>query len=309
MSSRHPGQPQGQPSPHQTLADAVVQARAWLDASTHVLIGAGAGLSAAAGVDYADEVSFARLFPALVRKGFRARYELIGYDDWTPAEHWGYWATHVHDVRFMEREAPVYSQLRELVRGKNSFVVTSNVDALFARNGFDEAHIYTPQGDYAHMHCCQPCSPEVWPSEPMIKRILGVTDPATLTVTDPGAIPRCPRCGGPVFMNVRLDVSFSDEPYCVQRKRANAWLANIGEEPLLVLEIGAGFNTPGVVRWPMERIAEAIPQARFVRINLTDPEVPPTLGSRAIGLGVDARAAVATLHDGGSAISSGRSGG
>lgn len=301
MSAHHPRRRQGQLLSHQTLADAVAEARTWLDASTHVLIGAGAGLSAVAGVDYTDEVSFARLFPALMHKGFRARYELIGYDDWTPAEHWGYWATHVHDVRFTERQAFVYRQLRELVQDKSSFVVTSNVDALFARNGFDETRIYTPQGDYAHMHCCRPCSPHVWPSEPIIERILAATDPATLTVADPDVIPSCPRCGGPVFMNVRLDASFSGEPYRVQRERANAWLAGVGAERLLVLEIGAGFNTPSVVRWPMERIAEALPQARFVRMNLADPAVPPALGGRALGLAVDARAAIAALRDGGTA--------
>lgn len=279
------------------LASTAAQVREWLAESSHVLIGAGAGLSAAAGIDYTDEAAFARQYPALVKKGFRASYELIGYHEWTPAEHWGYWATHVHDARFTTRHDPVYRQLLEVVRDKACFVVTSNVDALFARNGFDEARIYTPQGDFAHMHCTRPCSRAVWPSEPIIDRILPTIDPVTLTVTDPDVIPTCPRCGGPVFLNVRQDASFSEEPYEPQRERANAWLGDIGDEPLLVLEIGAGFNTPSVIRWPMERIAWTSPRARFVRINPMHPDVPEEIAGRSISLAADAATAIAAIRE------------
>jgi NAD-dependent SIR2 family protein deacetylase len=296
MSLRNMRLRQEQPLSSHDLASAIRQIRAWLTASTHVLIGAGAGLSAAAGIDYTDQVNFAQVFPALMRRGFRARYELIGYTDWTPAEEWGYWATHIHDVRFTQRSHPVYSQLLELVEDKNYFVLTSNVDAMFARNGFDERRVFAPQGDYATMHCSKPCSYDTWPSKPIIDRILPTIDPTTLTVTDPSVIPHCPRCGGPVFMNVRLDSSFSEEPYEEQRKRLNDWLQDARNEPLLAIEIGAGFNTPSVVRWPMEQIVSAIPQAQFLRINLTHPAVPVEIADKSIGLAVDAGTAIAAIR-------------
>ncbi len=275
--------------------DAIDVVSGWLAESECVLIGAGAGLSAAAGIDYTDQKTFARLFPALVRKGFRAQYQLIGFEDWAPAEKWGYWATHVNHVRFGEDRRDVYRQLRELTLEKDTFVITSNVDALFARNGFDESKLYTPQGDYARLQCCTPCVRTTWPTKPVIDRILSTLDPETQAVSDPDAVPRCPSCGGKVFMNVRLDNAFLDDPYEEQAKRLERWLAANRERRLLVLETGAGFNTPSVIRWPMERLVAKWPGARLVRINLTEADVPKQLGARALGIRGHAGAVIQQL--------------
>jgi NAD-dependent SIR2 family protein deacetylase len=273
----------------------VNQVQAWLRASSRVLIGAGAGLSVAAGIDYGDAASFAELFPALVQKGFRARYQLIGFDGWSPAEHWGYWATHVHDVRFRHRDDPTYRRVLELVRDKDYFVLTSNVDAMFARHGFDEQRIFTPQGDYARMQCVRACRNETWPSRPTIERLLAVTDAVTQEITDPSALPRCPSCGGDVFMNVRLDEAFVEVDYEEQAERFAAWLTRAPSDPVLLLEIGAGFNTPVVVRWRMEQLARRLPNARLVRINLADARVPEPLRGRSASITAEAGAVLAAL--------------
>jgi NAD-dependent SIR2 family protein deacetylase len=271
-------------------------ARRWLAESDRVLIGAGAGMSAAADIDYGDTATFARLFPAFVRMGFRAQYQLIGHEGLTPAQHWGFWSTHVRHVRFGEDERSAYRALRHLVSGKETFVLTSNVDMLFARNGFDEARLFTPQGDYARMQCREPCSRETWPTRPFIERCLAALDPVTQQVTHPDAIPRCPRCGGPVFMNVRLDAAFLEEPYVEQARRFQRWMRDGATQRLLVLEIGAGFNTPSVVRWRMEHLAHHHPAARLVRINLKDPELPEELGERAVSLAMGASQAIELLQ-------------
>jgi NAD-dependent SIR2 family protein deacetylase len=270
--------------------------QSWLRASKRVLIGAGAGLSVAAGIDYGDTRSFAKLFPALVRKGFSARYQLIGFDRWSPAEHWGYWATHVHDVRFRHRDDVTYRRLFELVRDKDYFVLTSNVDAMFARHGFDERRLFTPQGDYARMQCVRACRNETWPSKPAIDRLLAATDAVTQEVTDPSALPRCPSCGGDVFMNVRLDDAFVEVDYEEQGDRFVEWLNSAMGEPTLLLEIGAGFNTPVVVRWRMEQLAHLMPDARLARINLADARVPSDLRGRAVSMAADAGTVIAALH-------------
>lgn len=275
---------------------ALEQARRWLSESDRVLIGAGAGLSAAAGLDYGDTATFARLFPAFVRRGFRAQYQLIGYSGLTPAQHWGYWSTHVHHVRFGEDARPVYQSLLRLVQGKDSFVLTSNVDMLFARGGFDEARLFTPQGDYARMQCMRPCSRETWPTRPLIERCLAAMDPVTQEVTRADALPSCPRCGGSVFMNVRLDAAFLEEPYVEQARRFQQWLREGAARRLLVLEVGAGFNTPSVVRWRMEHLVHHHPGARLVRINLQHPELPEELGARAVSLELDAGRAFEQLR-------------
>jgi hypothetical protein len=98
-------------------------------------------------------------------------------------------------------------------------------------------------------------------------------------------------------MNVRLDHSFIEEPYEEQQERLNTWLLEAQHERLLVIEIGAGFNTPSVVRWPMEDIVRAIPQAQFVRINLTHPELPSEIADKSIALAVDAGTALAAIRE------------
>lgn len=269
--------------------------RMWLRDADHVLIGAGAGLSAAAGIDYTDTADFARVFPAFARRGLRARYQLIGYRGLSQAQHWAYWATHVNNVRFGPRPHPVYATLRELVTGKDTFVLTSNVDAMFVRNGFDAERIFTPQGDYAAMQCRKPCRRVVWPSEPAVARALENLDSEGFEVTAPDAVPRCPSCGGEVFLNVRLDRGFVEEPYQPQAERLNAWLSRAVRGRLLLIEIGAGFNTPVVVRLPMERLLRSLPDARMLRINRDDADVEGLPADRIQSIGGDAGVALSAL--------------
>ncbi|WP_233601583.1 NAD-dependent protein deacetylase of SIR2 family [Corallococcus sp. AB038B] len=275
----------------------MTQARRWLEESGRVLIGAGAGMSASAGIDYADTATFAQLFPAFVRMGFRAQYQLIGYGGLTPAQHWGYWSTHVKHVRFGQDARAAYADLRQLVSGRDTFVLTSNVDMLFPRNGFDEARLFTPQGDYARMQCRKPCARETWPTRPFIERCLESLDPVTQQVTDPEALPRCPQCGGAVFMNVRVDAGFVEEPYIEQAQRFRQWVGQGSEGRLLVIEIGAGFNTPSVVRWRMEHLVHHHLDARLIRINPLNPELPEELTGRAVSLEMGAVEALAALRE------------
>jgi len=260
------------------------QIRQWIDEADRVLIGAGAGLSADAGVDYTDEVAFARTFPSLVKRGLKAPYQMIGYSGLPAEVFWGYWLTHVDDVRFGEGRRRVYELLFDLVRDKDWFVLTSNVDALFARNGFDAARVCSIQGDFAFLQCYTPCSDDLWPSAPVLERLLPEIDPATQALRDPALVPVCPRCGGQVFFNVRGGHWFVETPWRRQFEALRTWLPSASNERLLVVDIGSGFNTPSVVRWPMERTAGAIPTARFVRINRHDPGLHADLGARAITL-------------------------
>lgn len=172
-----------------------------------------------------------------------------------------------------------------MIGKRDHFVVTSNVDGLFARNGFDEDRIFTPQGDYALMQCRRACTQETWPSHPPIERAIAAIDPATFTITDPNAIPACPRCGGSTFMNVRADEYFIEVPYEAQADRFGTWVREALGGRLLVIEVGAGFNTPSVIRWRLERIVDAAQDARFVRINPQYPHVQAAFASRAASVG------------------------
>lgn len=252
----------------------------WLAEADRVLVAAGAGLSAAAGYDYTDTARFAELFPVLHRMGLRARYQLIGLP-LPPRLLWGYWARHVQDIRFGTEPSPIYQALKNAIGARDNFVITSNVDGLFARNGF--ADVWTPQGDYGRYQCETPCSRETWPSRPIIDAALAAYDPAT---GETGAVPSCPRCGGPVFLNVHKGPEYIADPYVPDGRRLDAWLPEDGR--LLVIEIGAGFNTPTVIRRPVESLVRDSPHARLVRINRDHPEVPDDLGGRALAVRADA---------------------
>lgn len=248
----------------------------------HVLIGAGAGLSAAAGLDYTDTELFQELFPGLVKQGFRHFYDLFGYNEWSEAEKWGYLANQSNYVRFRPNPHPVYLRLLDLVKEKDYFVITSNADDMFIRNGFESGRIFTPQGSYSLLQCLKPCWRETWPSKPIIERILPVVDPKTHTITDPDAVPYCPNCGGPIFLNVRGGHWFIEDPYKYQQEHFADWIQATVDERLLVLEIGAGFNTPGVIRWPLEKIVYSHPSANLIRVNPQWPDVPKEIVEKSV---------------------------
>jgi NAD-dependent SIR2 family protein deacetylase len=275
---------------------AAAQIARWIREADRVVIGAGSGLSAAAGLDFGDEADFAARFPALVRRGLKAAYQMIGYSELSEAAFWGFWSVHVRQMRFADGRSPVYEGLLRLVRGKDCFVLTTNVDALFVRNGFDPERVWSIQGDYAFLQCLRPCTTEFWPSAPPLQRALAAIDPTTQDVADPACVPRCIHCGGNVFMNVRGGDWFLEEPYRPQRERWRAWFGGIPHvERLLLLDVGSGFNTPSVVRWPMERIALRDPLARIVRINLHHADLPRELGGRGLSVAAGAREALAAI--------------
>jgi NAD-dependent SIR2 family protein deacetylase len=263
-------------------AESINSAVELLETVNHILIGAGAGLSAAAGLDYTDTKLFAELFPGLAQKGHRNFYSMFGYSDWSEAEKWGYLANQVNYVCFRPNPHPVYFRLLDLVKDKDYFVITSNVDEMFIRNGFDAKKIFTPQGVYSRMQCLTPCWRETWSSQPIIERILPEVDPETHTITDPDVIPYCPNCGGPVFFNIRGGDWFIEDPYQDQQAQWAEWVQSTVDGQLLVFEVGAGVKHPSDIRWPMEQIVYSHPSANLIRVNLQWPEVPKEIAEKSV---------------------------
>ncbi|MFF0083081.1 NAD-dependent protein deacetylase of SIR2 family [Streptomyces canus] len=287
---------------NQPAGDVTATVRAWLDEADHVLVTAGAGLTAAAGYDYGDTGRFKELFPALYRLGLRSRY-MVGVP-MPPELLWGYWAVHISDIRFDRRPNRLYQALYTLVMDKDTWVMTSNVDALFARNAFDPERIFTPQGDYGRYQCAIPCTRQTWSTRPLVEQLLEAYDPETGMITDPEALPRCPNCGADVEINVRTGPEFVDDSYLPAADRLQGWLKAIpAEHRLLVLEFGAGFNTPGVIRRPGEHITRHLPGARLVRVNPDHPDLPNDLTGRALPVAARADHLISTLTRPSSAIS------
>lgn len=270
-----------------SAAEAAGTFRAWLGEADRILVAAGAGLSAAAGYDYGDAERFRELLPALHRLGLRSRY-LLGVP--LPRDMmWGYWAVHIDDIRYSTSPNPLYQRLRELVGDRDHRVMTSNVDALFVRNGFAADRVFTPQGDYGRLQCTVPCTRETWSSRRFLDAVLAAYDRESGRVRDEEALPRCPRCGAEVFPNIRVGPEFVDDAHLPAGRHLARWLErNPDDDNLLVVEIGAGFNTPGVIRHPMENLVRRTPRARLVRVNPEHPEVPADLAGRALSVPLDA---------------------
>lgn len=278
------------------LIDKIAKCHDLLSDAQSVLVTAGSGLSAAAGIDYTDTVYFARHFPGMVRRGFQMQAELVGYSQWSPELKWGYLAANAHHVRFMVGQRPVYQMLRQLVEEKDYFVYTSNADGMFEKNGFDRERIFTPQGDYALMQCQKPCSKAIWESKPILEKILPAIDPQTQEVTDRSALPRCPNCGGDTMLNVNGGYWFIEKPYQDQEKKLHNWIEATVNGRLLIIEIGAGFNTPVVVRWPNEHLVANHPDANLIRIDLSHPQVPKEIRHKSITMKADALKVITDIH-------------
>ncbi len=197
----------------------------------------------------------------------------------------GWIARHLEETRFSPPPEPApYDLLRDLTAGRDRFVLTSNADDLFERTGFDPARIFTRQGSYARLQCLTPCSDDTFATEPWYRGALPAVDLVTERIDDPAAIPRCPRCGGPVVLNVRGGDWFVESPYAPRGARFAERLEGAASGRLLVVDVGSGYNTPGVIRWPAERIVADHPRANLVRVNLAHPATPVALGDRGLGV-------------------------
>ena len=242
-----------------------------------VLIGAGAGLSAAAGLLYADLDLYQRLFP-----GYHARYGLSGVYEggfyaWpSEAEQMAYWARHIHAMRFQFPVGKPYLDLLHIVRPHDYFVLTTNVDGQFHKAGFDAQRLATPQGDYGLFQCSRPCHATVYPNEIMV-RDLCASLPAGVFALRPEQVPRCTRCGAVLEPNIRKSPSFIEAHWQPQMQALQSFLHRTEGLRRVFLEIGVGFNTPGIIRYPLERMALADSHTTLIRINAQAISCSPAL--------------------------------
>lgn len=252
--------------------------------SDAILVGAGAGMSIPAGIDLDDHEAFKKAYPAMAQYGFEYGYQLLGYPYEDDKLRWGYLsASLMNSARLGVDDC--YQNLKQILAGKDHFVMTTNVDRLFYKNGFDGNKIYTPQGDSFLFQCKTPCSQEVWDALPLLEEMERQIDPKTQKLTDDKYVPTCPHCGGEVYMNVRSGPFYISKHYAPQLEKLNQWLTDVGDKKLLLLEIGVGFNTPGVIRVPFEHLAAKISNCTLVRINPKDAQGP--LGTVSIQQGIE----------------------
>lgn len=289
---------------------AVSLAATWLSSCGALLITAGAGLSASDGLDYTSHDLFRTHFPGMHARGFRSLYDLFGYDTWrNPREKWGYYFSHLLFVRsWVSPPTSVYSLLKTLVaRHPSHFIRTSNADCLFLRHGFAEDRIATPQGSYDVLQCLARCRPDaVFPVDPFLEAARPYLDRAACVLRDePGwetALPTCSWCRGELFLCVRGGAYFNEGPFEAGNRRYEQFLAAAktarGGGGLVVLEIGAGFNTPTVIRRADEELMRTGGgRVKLVRVGLKGGQMVDWEGegTMAVGIEGDAGMVVAAL--------------
>lgn len=248
----------------------IEEIRQLIEEADYVLIGAGAGLTAAAGLDYAGE-DFRQAFGEWIdRYGITDLYSASFYPFKTEEELWACWAKHIWFARYRPDALPLYRQLFEVVKKKNYFVITTNVDGQFEKAGFDKSRIFATQGDYAFFQPASGSPKELYDNREWVEKVLPLIKDCRIPTE---LIPRMPN-GQPVTMNLRCDNTFvEDEHWHEQSERYQEFVAEAHQHRLLLLEFGVGFNTPVIIRFPFERMAAVFPATTLVRFNRDNPEL------------------------------------
>ena len=277
----------------QNFSTKIDKLRAALAEADAVVVGAGAGLSTAAGYTYSGP-RFSRLFGDFAAHyGFSDMYSGGFYPYDTLEEHWAFWSRYVMCNRYDPIPGHVYQQLLDLLRDRDYFVLTTNVDHCFQRAGFDKQRLFYTQGDYGLFQCSRPCCQETWDNEDAIRAM--VDQQSDLRIPSK-LVPRCPHCGAPATMNLRSDGTFvEDEGWHKAAARYSEFLRRHEGMRTLYLEIGVGGNTPGIIKYPFWQMTAANPRATYACVNLGEACAPRELERQSILIDASADEVVAQL--------------
>lgn len=264
----------------ESFSDKISRLADELRSADAVVIGAGAGLSTAAGFTYSSE-RFSKNFSDFIEKyGFRDMYSGGFYPFHTLEEHWAYWSRYIYINRYSDAENGTYKTLLKLIKDKDYFVLTTNVDHQFQKTGFDKKRLFYTQGDYGLFQCSDPCHSKTYDNEEtiteMVRRQKNMRIPTEL-------IPVCPKCGKPMSMNLRADDTFvQDEGWYAASGRYSDFLRRHKGLHILFLELGVGFNTPAIIKYPFMQMTAENSNAVYACINLGECFCPDEISYRSV---------------------------
>ena len=255
-----------------------------------VIIGAGAGLSAAAGFTYSGE-RYEKYFSDFEKKySFGDMYSGGFYPFPTPEEYWAYWSRYIFINRYTDAPKPVYENLLKLVADKDYFVITTNVDHCFQKAGFDKKRLFYTQGDYGLFQCSVPCCHETFDNEAVIREMTRKQENMRIPS---GLIPVCPHCGKPMTMNLRADDKFvEDDGWHQAAERYESFLRTRAAQKTLFLELGVGYNTPVIIKYPFWQMTAKNPCAVYANINYGQAEAPAAIRDQSICINADIASAL-----------------
>ena len=260
-----------------------------------VVIGAGAGLSTSAGFVYTGE-RFEKYFSDFAAKyGIKDMYSGGFYPFAAPEEHWAYWSRYIYINRYMDAPKPVYDDILKLVQDKDYFVITTNVDHCFQKAGFDKKRLFYTQGDYGLFQCSEPCCQETFDNESVIREMIERQENMKVPTE---LLPVCPRCGKPMTMNLRSDDKFvEDEGWHRAAERYENFLRTRAGGKILFLELGVGYNTPVIIKYPFWQMTAKNPKAIYACINQGQAVCPQEIERQSVCINADIGQVLQSLSD------------
>lgn len=265
-----------------------------LDNADTVVIGAGAGLSTSAGLTYSGERFESNFADFIEKYHYSDMYSAGFYPYERPEEYWAYWSRHIFLNRYTPAPKPAYRDLLALVKDKDYFVITTNVDHQFQKAGFDKERLFYTQGDYGLWQCSKPCHQKTYDNEYAVRRM--VEEQKNMLIPSE-LVPRCPVCGKPMTMNLRCDDSFvEDEGWRRASAQYSEFLRRHEDHRVLYLELGVGGNTPAIIKYPFWRMTAQNPNAAYACINMGEAFAPEQIAQRAICIDSDAARCVDGLQ-------------
>ena len=250
-----------------------------------IVVGAGAGLSTSAGFTYSGERFHQHFADFMGKYGFTDMYSAGFYPFPAEEEHWAYWSRHIYYNRYVPAPKPVYDNLLKLLKDKDYFVITTNVDHQFQKAGFDKQRLFYTQGDYGLFQCAKPCHQKTYDNEEMVKRMIAEQQDMRIPTE---LIPHCPVCGGPMKVNLRADETFvEDEGWHAASERYTEFIRRHKDGRVLFLDLGSGGNTPVIFKIPFIRWTMQNPNAIYATVNLGEAFTVDQIADRSIVINAD----------------------
>lgn len=265
----------------------------------YVLIGAGAGMSTAAGAQYGGKF-FEENFGEFQKKYGKGPYmQDMYYAGFYPfpdeESYWGYWSKQALLGGINLDVTPLHELLLRALSDKKIFVLSTNADGQFVKAGLPEEKIFCTQGDYFHIQCARGCHDQTYDAVELFRQM--DQERKDCKIPSP-MVPKCPVCGGAMDMNLRKDDFFvQDNAWYEAEERFSDFLSEAIDKKLVLLELGVGFNTPMIIRFPFERLVREYDNTCLIRLNLDQAVVPQNFGSRAVGINADMAESIKDMVD------------
>lgn len=268
-----------------SLTDKIAQLRKALDDADAVLIGAGAGLSAAAGLIMTGPRFTDNFADFIAKYGFTDLYSAGFHQFDSLEEKWAFWSRHFMLDRYGDIPNATYDVLKNLVADKDYFIITTNVDHCFQRTGFDKTRLFYTQGDFGLFQCSVPCCKKTYDNEEIVRRM--AAEQKNMCIPS-ALVPRCPVCGAPMTQNMRFDDTFvEDEGWRRAMNRYQEFIRQHRDTNLLLLELGVGGNTPGIIKFPFWQLTAQDPAFTYACVTLNDAVCPPSITDQSICISAD----------------------